>query len=38
MDVFSDARQPEAGFKIVEIERFALRAAFLHECQNYLEL
>ena len=23
--------------KIVEIERFALRAAILHECQNYLE-
>ena len=22
--------------KIVEIERFALRAAILHECQNYL--
>ena len=23
--------------KIVEIERFALRAAILHECQNYFE-
>ena len=23
--------------KIVEIERFALRAAILHECQNYLK-
>ena len=22
--------------KIIEIERFALRAAILHECQNYL--
>ena len=23
-------------FSIIEIERFALRAAILHECQNYL--
>ena len=23
-------------FKIIEIERFALRVAILHECQNYL--
>ena len=28
--------QPPFSRKIVEIERFALRAAILHECQNYL--
>ena len=27
---------PLFSLKIVEIERFALRAAILHECQNYL--
>ena len=31
-----DCSQSPISLKIVEIERFALRAAILHECQNYL--
>ena len=29
-------RSPLFFRKVIEIERFALRAAILHECQNYL--
>ena len=31
-----DCSQSSIFRKIIEIERFALRAAILHECQNYL--
>ena len=30
-----DCSQSSFFHKIIEIERFALRAAILHECQNY---
>ena len=32
----SPVHSPLFSRKIIEIERFALRAAILHECQNYL--
>ena len=33
---YSTVHSPPFSRKIVEIERFALRAVILHECQSYL--